>query len=110
MTTVITQTKYAHISSKKMKAIAKLVVGLKVDNAMDKLLLFADKGAKLLYQTLKSAQADAKNNFKLDPATLKVKTVEILKGPFMKRWQPVSRGMAHSIKKRMAHIKVTLTN
>lgn len=102
------ETKYLRISSKKLKALAKAVVGLSADQAMDRLLLAKDKGERVLQRVLKTAYADAKNNFKLDGANLKIKSVEILKGPIMKRWQPVARGVAHQIKKRMSHIKVTL--
>ncbi|MBI3380026.1 50S ribosomal protein L22 [Candidatus Gottesmanbacteria bacterium] len=98
-----------HISPKKMKALARIVVGLNPADAVEKLLLGSGKGTRLLLQAIKSAQADAQNNLKLDVATLTIKSVSILKGPAMKRFQPVSRGMAHSIKKRMSHITVVLT-
>ena len=39
---------------------------------------------------------------------LVIKEIIINKGPFFKRWQPVSRGMAHPIKKRTSHIKVLI--
>lgn len=105
---IVAQKKYLHISVKKLKALAKMVVGLSPDEAIDRLILSTDKGARLLCQAIKSVREDAKNNFKLDAKSLRIKTVEILKGPLMKRWQPVARGMAHQIKKRMSHIKVTL--
>lgn len=105
---IIAEIKYLHISPKKIKALGKIVVGLSPTDAIDRLLLVSGKGARLLMQVIKSAQASAKNNFKLDENLLKIKTVVVLKGPAMKRWQPVSKGMAHSIKKRMSHIKVIL--
>lgn len=105
---ITAQVKYLHISPKKMKALGRIVVGLAPTDAIDRLLLVSGKGAKLLMQVVKSALASAKNNFKLDENHLKIKTVMVLKGPAMKRWQPVSKGMAHSIKKRMTHLKVVL--
>lgn len=100
--------KYLRISPKKMKPFGKEIVGLPPQEAIDKLLIFADKSAKILAKVVKSAFANATNNLKLNPSQLRVKSVEILKGPFFKRWQPVSRGMAHQIKKRTAHIKVVI--
>lgn len=100
--------RYIHISPKKMKALGRSVVGLAPNDAIDRLNLTSGKGARLLMKVIKSAQSNASNNSKLDPALLKIKTVETGKGPMMKRWQPVSKGMAHSIKKRMTHLKVTL--
>jgi len=39
---------------------------------------------------------------------LAFKTIDIMDGPTYKRFQPVSRGMAHSIMKRTSHIRVEL--
>lgn len=105
---ITAEIKYLRISPKKLKALSKVVIGLSPQNAIDRLLLVSDKAGKLMLSVIKSAQANAQNNLKLNAATLKIKTVEILKGPTMKRWQPVSKGMAHQIKKRMSHIKVVL--
>lgn len=102
--------KYLHTSTKKMLGLGKLVTGVKAQLALERLSLTSEKGAKILSKVLKSAIANAKNNNKLNPDSLVIKTVEILKGPFLKRVQPVSRGMAHSIKKRTIHIKVILVS
>lgn len=107
---ITVQIKYLHVSPKKIKALGHILVGMKPVDAINRLTLQSGKGEKLLLSALKSSVANAQNNLKLDPVLLKIKTIEILKGPFMKRWQPVSRGIAHQIKKRMSHIKVTLTS
>lgn len=77
--------------------------------AVDKLNLEAGKRGNILVKVIKSALANAKNNNKLDANNMVIKSIEVLKGPFAKRWQPVSKGMAHSIKKRTAHLKIVLT-
>jgi len=100
--------KYLHISPKKLKALGRVIVGLTPKDAIDRLLFTTNKAARLLAQVVKTAAADAQNNLKQDISTLRIKTVEVLKGPAMKRWQPVSRGMAHPIKKRMSHLRVVL--
>lgn len=100
--------KYLHISAKKVKPLGETVIGMHPSRAVDRLSADGRKGAKILARAISSAFANAKNNLKLDPADLRIKTVEVLKGPFSKRWQPVSRGMAHQIKKRTTHIKVTI--
>lgn len=107
---ITAQIKYLHASPKKMKALGRIVVGLTPSDAMDKLLFTSGKAPRLLLSAIKSASVNAQNNHKLDISTLKIKTVQILKGPTMKRWQPVSRGMAHQIKKRMTHITVVLAS
>lgn len=100
--------KYLRVSEKKLKSLSRLVIKLPASEAIDRLLIDGTKSAKILADAIKSASSNAKNNLKLNNANLKIKTVEVLKGPFFKRWQPVSRGMAHQIKKRTTHIKVSL--
>jgi large subunit ribosomal protein L22 len=101
--------KYIRVSPKKMREIAHRVVGLTPQQALDRLQFTGVKSAKVLSHAIESALGNATKNHKLNLQNLKIKTVEIGKGPHLKRWQPVSRGMAHQIKKRTAHIKVVLT-
>lgn len=42
--------------------------------------------------------------------SLRFKLIEVMGGPGLKRFHAVSRGMAHSYKKRMTHIRVVLTD
>lgn len=100
--------KYLRTSPKKMEGWGRAIKGLSASQAVERLQLGGDKAGRLLVWAVKSAIANAKNNSKLDPAKLFIKNVEVLKGPFFKRFQPVSRGMAHPIKKRTAHVKVVL--
>lgn len=59
-------------------------------------------------KTLKQAVANAKNNFGLSPDGLVIRELMINDGPTFKRWRPVSRGTAHPIAKKTAHIRVIL--
>lgn len=105
---VVANTKYVRTSPKKLREIAKAVVGLAPQIAIDRLTLLGSKGGRLIAQTIKSAHANAKQTAAVDAAVVRITRIEIGKGPFFKRFQPVSRGMAHEIKKRTAHIKVIL--
>ncbi len=100
--------KYLRYSPKKLKELANAVVGLPALEAIDRLSILSNKGARLLISAINSSVSNHANNLKQEKKLLRIKTVEILKGPNFKRWQPVSRGMAHQIKKRTVHIKVTL--
>lgn len=100
--------KYLRYSPKKLRELGRAVVGLAPSDAINRLSVLSNKGARLLASAVKSAVSNHTNNLKQDKSSLRIKTVEILKGPNFKRWQPVSRGMAHQIKKRTVHIKVTL--
>ena len=105
---ITASSKYVRISPKKIRELAAALVGLAPKKALDKISLLPTKGARLLTKTVKSAIANAANNLKLDSTSLKIKAIQIGKGPFFKRYQPVSRGMAQQIKKRTSHIKVVL--
>ncbi len=100
--------KYLRISPKKIRELAQTVVGLTPKDAMDRMSIGYEKSARFLSLAIKSVMSNAVNNMKMDPNTLRIITVEILKGPHSKRWQPVSRGMAHQIKKRTTHIRIVI--
>lgn len=71
-------------------------------------MFVTSKASRVLSDNIKIAESNAVNNLKLNKNALVIKTIEIGKGPFLKRWQAVSRGMAHQIKKRTTHVKVVL--
>lgn len=105
---IVASAKYLRISPKKVRELAHAVVGLPPKQALDRLILLGTKRSRLLAGIIKSAVSNATNNSKLDSVSLRIKTIQVGKGPFFKRYQPVSRGMAHQIKKRTSHIKVIL--
>ncbi len=100
--------KYLRISSKKMKGLAKIVVGMPPKVALDRLSVVSGKAGRMMSLVVKSALANATNNMKLNAVDLRIKRIEVLDGPAFKRWQPVSRGMAHQIKKRTTHLRIEL--
>ena len=100
--------KYLRISPRKLVTVAALVKKKKAVEALAHLRFVNKKGAKFVSQVLASAIANAKNNLKLVENNLVIKKIEVQKGPMLKRFQPVSRGRAHPILKRMSHLKVVL--
>ena len=65
--------------------------------------------AQPMSKVLRSALANAKEK-QVKSEALTMKTIEVMGGPVMKRFRAVSRGSAHSYKKRMTHIRVVLTD
>jgi len=102
------ESKYIKISPRKVRLVVDAVKGLSLTSALENLTFLRKRAAKPLFKTLKSAIANAVNNFKLKEEDLKIRSIEILKGPVLKRWRPVSRGRAHSYEKKMSHIRVIL--
>lgn len=102
--------KYIRISERKLRDLSRNLRGMSAKKALSNLTFTPTKGARLLIKAIESAVANATNTHKMNGDALLISKVEILKGPFFKRWNPVSRGMAHAIKKRTSHIKIVLTD
>ena len=100
--------KFLRISPKKIRLLAVKIEKLSVTQALTTLKFVPKKASTPLSKVIKSAAANAKNNFKLNEAKLVIKQIEVQEGPRLKRVMPRSRGMANPILKRTSHIKVTL--
>ncbi len=98
--------KYQRVSQRKVDRVLDLVRGKRAEEAVAILSFLPHASAKLILVTLKSAVANAVNNYKLPKENLAV--AECYAGPStpMKRFRPASRGRAHSIMKRACHITV----
>ena len=102
-------TKFVRVSPQKARDVAREIQGLPVSAALDILAFTPKKAAFLISKTLKTAIADAENNFSLNPDDLVIKEAVIGAGPTIKRFQPRARGSAGGIIKRTSHIYITLT-
>jgi large subunit ribosomal protein L22 len=105
---VTSTTKFVRLSPKKARDVAREIQGLPVSNALDILTFTPKKAAFLIGKTLKTAIADAENNFSLDTSTLTIKEAVIGAGPTMRRFMPRAKGSAGAIIKRTSHISITL--
>jgi len=96
--------KYQRVSHRKIRRILDLVRGKKANEAMVILKFLPHAGAKIAEYCLKSAIANATNNYKLDAASLVVAECYVTPSTPMKRIRPASRGRAFAILKRASHI------
>ncbi len=103
-------TKNIRISPLKLRAVAKEVVGMAAQDALQTLKWIPRKSARLIAKTLKSAIANAENNFNLPVEQLLLCEAIVDDCTAFKRFQPVSRGSAHPIRKRTSRIKIVLTS
>jgi large subunit ribosomal protein L22 len=100
--------RYIRISPYKLLVVAGMVTEKDVNYALNFLKYLPKKGARLLYDVVKSAASNAENNFKIAPKDLKVARIVVNKGPSLKRGLPVSRGRWHPILKRTSYVSVEL--
>jgi large subunit ribosomal protein L22 len=98
--------RHIRISPKKANLVAGLVRNKKAEEALDILKFTPKKAAGILYKVIKSAIANAENNFKQNRENLIIKEIIVTEGPTLKRSVPVSRGRVHPILKRTSHITV----
>lgn len=102
--------KYARISPKKARDVARAIQGMPVSDALDALAYTPRKAAQLVGKTLKSAVANAENNHELIADELTVKEATVGDGPTFKRFKPRARGSASAIRKRTSHLYIVLTD
>jgi len=103
--------RYLKASPQKVRLVADLVRGKKVEEALS-ILRFTRKGcAKDLEKLLRSAIANAENKETgADVDELVVSKIYVNEGPREKRIQPAPMGRAYQIQKRKAHVTVHVSD
>ena len=105
--------RFARISPRKVRPLADLVRGKFADDALDALRYHPNRGARMLEKVIRSAIGNALDPDQNPGRTVRMEDLVVTDarvdgGPMFKRMRPRSRGMAHVILKRTAHIQVTL--
>jgi len=101
--------RYVRISPRKVQIVCDLIRGKDAGTAMAILMHTSKAAAEPLIKLLKSAMANAENNFGMDPANLVVSEVFATPGPILKRIMPRAQGRAYRINKRTSHVTLTVT-
>ncbi len=102
--------RYADMSPRKVRPFATLIRGRSADEALELLRFLPNKSARLLEAVVKSALGNAEDRGARDIEDLVVVESRVDGAPMMKRIQPRARGTAYPIKRRYAHIHVTLSD
>ena len=92
------------VSASKVRPLINMIRGKKVDEALALLKFTPTPTARVLAKVIKSAAANAENNFQMEPANLKVVNIFVDKARTMRRFRARARGRASSIHKRYSHI------
>jgi large subunit ribosomal protein L22 len=103
--------KYLKASPQKVRLVADLVRGKKVEEALNILRFTRKAVAKDLEKLLRSAVANAENKENApDVDELVVSKIYVNEGPREKRIQPAPMGRAYRIQKRKAHVTVHVSD
>jgi len=98
----------ARLSAQKGRLVADLIRGKPVDQAINILAFSPKKGAGLVKKLLESAIANAEHNDGADNDTLKVKTIHVERGAFLKRFHARAKGRGTRVQKHSCHIFLTV--
>ena len=98
-------------SPRKMRLIADLIRGKKVDLALNTLKFDSKVGSKRLEKLLLSAISnwqEKNKDDKIEDANLFIKEIYVNGGKMIKRLRPAPQGRAHRIIKRSNHVTIVL--
>ena len=96
------------LSAQKGRLVADLIRGKPVDQAISLLAYTPKKGAAMIRKLLESAIANAEHNDGADIDTLKVKSIMVERGTYLKRFQARAKGRGARVLKYTCHIYITV--
>lgn len=98
-------------SPRKMRMVADLIRGKKVNRALSLLKFEAKEGAPRLEKLLLSAISNwqiVNEDARLEDADLYIKSITVDGGKILKRFRPAPQGRAHRIRKRSNHVTLII--
>jgi large subunit ribosomal protein L22 len=98
------------ISPRKMRLVTDAVKGKSVSDALAILQFLPQAGAVPVSSVVKSAAANAENNYSLDPDDLYILNIVADDGFRIKRVRARSRGQAARIIRRYCHVTVVVSD
>lgn len=104
--------RHIQMSPRKMRVVANMIRGERVEDALSTLRLMPKKAARLIGKAVESAAANAedKSGGEVDVDTLRVQTITVDGGPIIKRWMPRAMGRANRINHRTSHLTVVVSD
>lgn len=100
--------RYIRIAPRKVRIVVDNIRGKNVNEALAVLRFTPKVASSVIAKVVKSAAANAENNFEMDPSRLYVAEAYVDQGPTLKRAHPRQRGRAFPILKRSSHITIVV--
>ena len=108
MTQVKDYLKYLRMSPRKVRLVIGLIKGKMAAEAEELLPFMKQHASRPILKLLKSAMANAENNFKLKAERMYIKDLRADAAPTLKRSMPRAHGRAAPIRKRGSHLTIIL--
>jgi large subunit ribosomal protein L22 len=100
--------RHIRMSPQKVRLVLDVVRGKPANEALSILKFLPQRAAKPVAAAVRSAMANAENNFNMDPDDLIITRCAADEGRTLKRWRPRARGRVNQILKRSSHITVVV--
>ena len=98
----------APIAPKKARIILDEVRGKRIDEAMAILRFMPSPHARLVAKAVRSAAANAENNYDLNPRSLRVTQAIVGEGERIRRMVPRARGRGDIMRRRRSNITIVV--
>ena len=98
------------VSVAKVRLYVDMVRGERIERALNLLKFATSPAAKMVAKTVKSAAANAENNFQMNPGELFVAKIYADEAPALKRMRAQARGRGAPILKHSSHITVVVAD
>ncbi len=102
----IAKAKFVRTSPRKARLVVDAIRGKDTKEALAILQFTPNFAARLVEKVLKSAIANAENNYHMDGDNLKVSYAVVDGGPMMKRLRYAPMGRGYRMVKRLSHISI----
>ncbi len=96
------------VSPQKARRIVDSVRGKRAEEALDILKFMPSPTARMVARVVKSAAANAENNFHMSPSDIRIVRAFVDEGLRMKRIRFKGRGRVSPIIKRLSHITIVV--
>ncbi|HVZ10952.1 MAG TPA: 50S ribosomal protein L22 [Candidatus Paceibacterota bacterium] len=108
MATVSAQLNNLRLAPRKVRSVVGLIKGKNVLIAIDQLEYLIRRPSDPIIKLLKSAVANAENNFSMVPSNLFIKDFFVDEGIKLKRYRAAGFGRAREIQKKTSHVRLIL--
>ena len=105
------KSKYIRMSPRKISRVLDLVMGKRVDKALDILHFTSKSATDPIEKAIRSAVSNLGNleeGQRLDLNEIYITKAFVDQGPTLKRWKPRAMGRATRINKRTSHIRIVI--
>jgi large subunit ribosomal protein L22 len=103
--------RFVRSSPRKMRLVVDLIRNKNVDEALAILKFTKKHSAKIISKTLQSAYSNLVNKEdtgRINQNEVSIKEIYVDGGPVLKRMLPAPQGRAYRLRKRMAHLSITV--